>query len=121
MILPWHLYLMAALYFVAGVNHFRRPDLYIRIIPPFFPNPKLLNTIAGAAEILLAVFLCFPTTSTYAAWGIVIMLFAIFPANLYMLMEEKASLGIPKWLRLLRLPLQLFLILWAFHYTGFIF
>lgn len=120
MILPWHLYLMATLYFLAGINHFRKPGLYIRIIPPFFSNPKLLNKISGAAEILFAVFLCIPKTSAFAAWGIICLLVAIFPANIYMYTNEKASLGIPKALRLLRLPLQIILIVWAYRYTGFI-
>src|SRR5688500_9386517 len=100
MVFPWHLYLMAFIYLLAGFNHFRKPELYIRIIPPFFSNPKLLNTISGAAEILLAIFLCIPATSPLAAWGIIGLLVMIFPANIYMLINEKASLGIPKWLRI---------------------
>src|SRR6476660_9724220 len=119
MILHWHLYLMANLYFLAGINHFRKPELYLRIIPPFFSNPTLINTTSGAAEILGAVFLCIPQTSAFAAWGIIGLLVAIFPANIYMYASEKASLGIPKWLRLLRLPLQVLLILWAYCYTDF--
>ena len=51
--LPWHLYLMAFLYIIAGINHFRNPGMYIRIIPPFFSNPKLINILSGAAEIIL--------------------------------------------------------------------
>jgi uncharacterized membrane protein len=38
--LPWHLYLMALIYIVAGLNHFRNPRLYLKIIPPYLPNPK---------------------------------------------------------------------------------
>jgi uncharacterized membrane protein len=117
MVFPWHLYVMAFVYFLAGFNHFRKPKLYTRIIPPFFPNRKLINIVSGAAEMLLAVLLCVPATSAAAAWGIICLLIAIFPANVYMLINEKASLGIPKWLRILRLPLQFLLILWAYCYT----
>jgi uncharacterized membrane protein len=117
MMLPWHLYVMAFLYLLAGFNHFRKPELYIRIIPPFFSNPKLINTLSGAAEILFAVFLCIPATSSFAAWGIICLLVAIFPANIYMYANRKAALGIPKPLLLLRLPLQILLILWAYRYT----
>lgn len=117
MALPWHLYLMVALYFLAGINHFRKPGFYVRIIPPFFKNPILLNKISGAAEILLAVFLCVPVTSSLAAWGIILLLVAIFPANVYMYTNREASLGFPKWLLLMRLPLQILLIAWAYHYT----
>lgn len=118
MSLPWHLYVMASLYFLAGINHFRSPRIYQKIIPPYLPNPKLINSLSGLAEIILGIGLCFPLTSQFSAWGIIALLIAIFPANLYMLQNEKAALGLPKWLRLLRLPLQGILIYWAFIYTN---
>lgn len=117
--LPWHLYTMAAIYFMAGFNHFRNSGIYLKIIPPYFSKPKLINGIAGIAEILLAVLLCIPGYTAIAAWGIMVLLIAIFPANLYMYQNEKASLGLPKQVRLIRLPLQLVLILWAFLYTKY--
>ncbi|MFN3639885.1 MAG: DoxX family protein [Flavobacterium sp.] len=117
MILPWHLYLMALLYLLAGLNHFRNPRLYIKIIPSFFKNPKRINQLSGIAEIILAIALCIPALTQYAAWGIILLLIAVFPANIYMFLNKKASLGVPKWILLLRLPLQILLIFWAFHYT----
>ena len=95
MTLSWHLYVMAFVYFIAGLNHFRNPRLYLKIIPPYFPNPKALNYISGLAEIILA----------------------IVPTHLYMYFDEKARMGLPKWVLLLRMPLQLFLIFWAYQYT----
>lgn len=118
--LPWHLYLMAGIYFLAGLNHFRNPKIYIKIIPKFFGNAALLNKISGTAEISLAIALCVPLLSHYAALGIIFLLIAVFPANIYMLINKKASLGLPKWLLLLRIPLQFILILWAYSYTNFI-
>jgi uncharacterized membrane protein len=115
--LPWHLYLMAFLYIIAGLNHFRKPGMYIRIIPPAFKNPNLINTLSGAAEILLGILLLLPVTKKIAAWGIIALLIAIFPANLYMLQDKKASFGLPKWILFLRLPLQIVLIYWAYQYT----
>lgn len=115
--LPWHLYLMACLYFLAGINHFRNPKMYLRIIPPYLPNHKLLNYLSGAAEIILGALLIFPITKNYAAWGIILLLVAVFPANLYMFQNREASFGLPKWILLLRLPLQLLLICWAYLYT----
>lgn len=117
MSLPWHLYLMAALYLLAGLNHFRNPRLYLKIIPPFFKRPKLVNQLSGIAEIILAVVLCVPGWTTYAAWGIILLLLAVFPANIHMFLDKKASLGLPQWVLLLRLPLQFVLIFWAYHYT----
>jgi uncharacterized membrane protein len=117
MILPWHLYIMALLYLIAGLNHFRNPKLYIRIIPPFFKNPKRINQLSGIAEIILAIALCIPALTHYAAWGIILILLAVFPANIHMFLDKKASLGLPKWILFLRLPLQFLLIFWAYHYT----
>ena len=113
--LSWHLYCMAAIYFIAGCNHFRNPRLYLKIIPPYIPNHKLMNYASGAAEIILGIALCIPQLSNYAAWGIIILLIAIFPANIYM--YQKGAKGIPKWALLLRLPMQFALIAWAYVYV----
>ena len=115
--LPWHLYLMAFLYIIAGINHFRKPGMYIRIIPPFFKNPKLINTLSGIAEMLLGILLMFPFSKRFAAWGIIALLIAIFPANLFMFQDKKAGFGLPKWILFVRLPLQIVLIYWAYQYT----
>ena len=108
---------MAFVYFIAGLNHFRNPRLYLKIIPPYFPNPKLLNQISGLAEILLGIGLCIPVLSSYSAWGVIALLIAIFPTHLYMYLDEKARMGLPKWVLVLRMPLQLVLIFWAYQYT----
>ena len=108
---------MATLYILAGLNHFRKPKMYLRIIPPALPKPVLLNKISGLAEILLGIGLCIPAVSVWAAWGIIALLIAVFPANIYMATNAKAGMGLPKWLLLLRLPLQVILILWAYNYT----
>ena len=109
------LYLMAALYVVAGVNHFLRPRMYERIIPPYLPAPETLNLAAGAAEVVLGIALLFPATRLGAAWGIIALLVAVFPANLYM--YQQGTFGLPSWMLLLRLPLQGVLIAWAWWYT----
>ncbi|MFP9099996.1 DoxX family protein [Flavobacterium sp. RHBU_24] len=115
--LPWHLYLMALLYILAGLNHLRVPRMYIKIIPVQLPNPKLLNTLSGIAEILCGIGLCIPAISHLAAWATIGLLVAVFPANIYMAVNPEAALGLPKWAVLLRLPFQLLLIYWAFQYT----
>lgn len=109
------LYIMAALYIAAGVNHFIKPRMYVKIIPPYLPAPEVLNYVAGAAEVVLGIGLLFPVTRTWAAWGLIALLIAVFPANLYM--YQKNTFGIPSWILLARLPLQLVLIAWAWWYT----
>ena len=108
---------MAAIYVLAGLNHFRVPRLYLHIIPPAFPSPKVLNIVSGLAEFILGVALCIAALSSWAAWGIIALLIAIFPANIYMYSNDRAAFGISKWILLLRLPLQLVLIAWAYLYT----
>ncbi len=115
--LSWHLYIMAGIYILAGLNHFRNPKMYARIIPHYIPYPKQINYLSGLAEIFLGITLCLPMISSFAAWEIIALLIAIFPANVYMLTNEKASFRLPKWLLILRLPLQIVLIIWAYIYT----
>ena len=120
MTLPWHLYLMALLYILAGSNHFLNSDFYVRIVPPYFPNPKFLNIISGAMEIILGVLLCVPALSKLAAMGIIALLIAIFPANIFMYQVLNEKMGSLRWVLLLRLPAQIILIIWAYQYTYFI-
>lgn len=114
---PWHLYLMGIIYFLAGINHFIKPGMYIKIIPPLFGNPELLNSLAGIAEIVLGITLIVPSLSRWAAWGIILLLIAVFPANIYMYCHKEAAFGLPRWLLLTRLGLQFLLIYWAYLYT----
>jgi len=109
------LYAMAIFYTTAGFMHFVKARLYIRIIPPYIPAPKLVNRIVGMAEMVLGLGLVFESTRSLAAYGIILLLIAVFPANLYM--YQKENKGLPRWLLLLRLPLQLVLIGWAYVYT----
>jgi len=115
--LPWHLYLMAGIYILAGLNHFRNPRMYLKIIPEYLPSPKLLNILSGLAESIGGILLFIPAYSSIGAWIIIATLVAVFPANLYMVTNKKASFGLPKWILWLRLPLQILLILWAYIYS----
>jgi len=115
---PWHLYVMALLYVLAGINHFRKPELYYKIIPPFLTNKKFINELTGSLEIMLGIYLCIPVFSNLAAISLIVLLILIFPSNVYMATNEKAHLGIPKWILYMRLPFQMVLILWDYHYTN---
>ena len=114
---PWHLYLMAFIYVLAGLNHFRSPKIYIKIIPPYLKYPKELNNLSGIAEIILGIGLLFSTTQSFAAWGVILMLALFFMTHIYMLTEPKAAMGLPKWVLILRLSLQFGLMFWAYQYV----
>lgn len=112
------LVLMAVLYIAAGLNHFRMPEFYLKMMPPIFPEPYFLVLFSGVIEVALGLGLLIPKTRKLAAWGVIALLIAIFPANLYMF-QERAGLfsEIPEWALIIRLPFQLILIAWAYAYT----
>ncbi|CAL67311.1 DoxX family protein [Christiangramia forsetii] len=116
---PWHLYLMAAMYTIAGIFHFIKPKMYMRIMPRYLPNHKLLVYLSGLAEISLGIGLCFPETKNVVIYGLILMLLIFLLVHFYMLSSKKAGAGIPKWILLVRLPLQFILIWWAWFYLQF--
>lgn len=119
MTFPWHLYLMAAVYIFAGIMHFIKPKAYLRIMPRYIPQPKLMVSLSGIAEILLGIGLCVPALKNLSIYGIIAMLIVFLLVHIYMLSGEKASAGIPKWILILRLPLQFGLMYWAYWYLQF--
>jgi uncharacterized membrane protein len=113
---PWHLYLMAALYVFAGIMHFIKPKLYLRVMPRYLPNHKALVSLSGIVEILVGIGLCFTALRAVSIYGIITMLLIFLLVHFYMLSGEKASTGIPKWILILRIPLQFGLMYWAWVY-----
>ncbi len=108
-------YLLAALFIIAGVGHFRNPKAYMSIVPPQLPFPRELVLISGACEIVGGVGVLVPRTRKWAAWGLVALLIAVFPANIYSTFHglRIGDYDVPKWALWARLPLQLPLIWWA--------
>ena len=110
------LYLQVIIYVVAGLNHFINPKTYLAIMPPYIPAHSLMVMVSGVAEILLGLGLLFQATRSLAAWGLILLLIAVFPANVYMVTSNRFR-KFPIWLRWARLPLQGILIWWAYYYT----
>ena len=113
---PWHYYFMAAMYIIAGIMHFILPKVYMRVMPNYLPNHRLLVYLSGVAEILLGIGICFKTTAQWSLYGIILMLVIFLMVHFYMLSGEKASAGIPRWILILRIPLQFGLMYWAWWY-----
>lgn len=107
---------LAALFYVgAGILHFTKPQFYLRIVPPYIPWPAAMVQISGAAELLGGLGLLIPATRRAAAWGLVALLIAVFPANLYMAMDP-AGAGASALSPLVlwgRLPLQAVFVWWV--------
>ena len=111
--------LAALLYIAAGVAHFLYPEPFRGIVPPYLPWPTQLVMISGVCEILGGLGLLFPPTRRLAAWGLVALLIAVFPANIYMATNpvEAGASSIAPILRWGRLPLQFVLGWWVLRCT----
>lgn len=112
--------ILAVSIIVVGITHFLKPTEYAKIVPPQFPNPVELVYISGFFEILGGIGLTIPFVSVAAAWGLILLFIAVFPANIYLAIHSEIEIeGIPHspimyWVRL---PLQAVLIAWAWWYT----
>ncbi|MBW4647410.1 MAG: DoxX family protein [Kastovskya adunca ATA6-11-RM4] len=103
---------------IVGITHFLRPEQYARMVPPPFP-PLVSVYLSGFFEILGGIGLAIPLVSVAAAWGLISLFIAVFPANIYMTLHNIKIEGIPhsQILYLARLPFQAVLIAWAYWYT----
>jgi uncharacterized membrane protein len=116
LVLKWVL----GLFFIgAGVNHFMDEAFYMKIMPDYIPQylhrPAVIAS--GIAEVLLGALLLVPQTQRLAAWGLIALLIAVFPANIYMYQHRELFPEVDPTALLVRLPLQGLAILWAWWYT----
>ena len=109
-------WIFAALFVVGGVGHFVATEIYMRIMPPYLPYHRALVLLSGVFEIVLGILLLVPRFSRLAAWGLILLLLAVFPANITMY-QHREQFPLPPMVLLLRLPLQGLLIFWAWAYT----
>jgi len=114
------LWTLAAAMVAIGVLHFVRPKPFVRIVPKYLPAPLTLVYVSGFFEILGGIGLLIPETRVWAAWGLIALYVAVFPANINML-TKNISLDprkpIPRWMLWARLPLQFVFIAWAYWFT----
>ena len=116
--IDYSLYIQASLYILAGVTHFIIPKFFLKIIPKWVPAPRVANLLAGVAELICGSLLLLPSTQSMAAWGIIALLIAVFPANVHHFQKVRQK-GNTLWMIItaIRLPLQGLLIYWAYLYT----
>ena len=107
--------LLSLLFVAAGLNHFRSTALYTAIMPPSLPFPLALVYLSGIAEIAGGAGVAHPKTRRAAGWGLLALLVAVFPANIYMATSNvvPGNYQIPPTLLWARLPLQFVLMLWV--------
>lgn len=107
---------MSALYIIAGIMHFIKPKTYLRIMPHYLPKHKFLVYFSGVIEIVLGIAICIPFFKNLALCAITGMLLAFLLVHFFMLNNKKAASGLPKWLLVLRIPIQFILMYWAYNY-----
>lgn len=113
------LFIMVILYVLAGINHFIHPEGYMKIMPPWLDHHAFLVAISGVIEIVLGLLLIPNRTRRFAVWGIIALLIAVFPANIQMALDYYHSHDPNLWIAILRLPIQVLLIWWAYIYKDF--
>lgn len=112
-ILKLFVILMGLSYVWIGCQHFTNPSFFFKIVPPYLPFPLELVYISGGFEILFGLGLLFKKTRFYASWGLVFLLIAVYPANIYLAFNEVPQKAIDissfmaSWVRL---PIQFVLI-----------
>jgi len=110
--------LLAVFFVVAGANHFRTPDIYLGMMPPWLPRPLTLIYISGAAEVLGGIGVLVPFTRRFSGWGLIVLLIAIFPANLHMALQgHMPGFDFSPTVLWVRLPFQLVLMAWVWWST----
>lgn len=107
-----------SLFFVAaGINHFLNPDFYVAIMPPYLPALGELVYLSGAFEVIGGVAVLVPAVRAAAGWGLILLLLAVFPANLHMALNPELFPDVSPTALYLRLPLQALFIAWAYWAT----
>ena len=108
---------LAVFFIFFGIDHFINPDFYLSIMPPSFPLHKEAVYISGFFEIVGGVGVLIPRFRKIAGWGLVVLLIAVYPANIYMAVTPEAFPDIPVEMLYFRLALQFLFFYWAYSVT----
>lgn len=104
-------------FIIAGALHFVSPSFYLKIMPPVLPFPLLLVYLSGAAEILFGAGVLWEKTRRISSWGLIALLAAVFPSNIYLALNPEIFPGVPPLVFWVRLPFQALFVLWAYPFT----
>jgi len=113
----FHRYLIGTIFVLAGLLHFLKPAFYVKIMPDYIPRHKTMVYLSGAAEIAGGIGMFVPEVRPEAAFGLILLLLAVFPANIDMAVKSVKKRGwfdLYSLLLILRLPLQFVLMYWVY-------
>ena len=109
--------LLGLLFISAGVMHFVNPQFYLAMMPPYIPFHEVMVYLSGVFEIVLGMMVFLPKFQKQAGIGLIILLIAVFPANIYMAMNPDLFEGVSSVALWGRLPLQGVLLAWVYFST----
>ena len=95
-------------YVVVGIKHFIEPEYFLSIVPPYLPYHLELVYVSGLFEVLFGILILLPKYRYYGAIGLILLLIAVFPANIYLAQNEIAqeAIGATQEIAIWRLPIQ---------------
>jgi uncharacterized membrane protein len=108
---------LSAFFINIGVDHFVNPGFYLAIMPEYLPLHLEAVYISGFFEILGGVSVLVPRLRSAAGWGLVVLLIAVFPANIHMAINTDLFPDIAPMLLYIRLVFQFIFIYWAYVVT----
>lgn len=115
-----HIYIIGPMFILAGILHFIFPKKYESIMPDYIPHHKAMVFWSGVFEILGGLGIMIPQLRVIAAWGLILLLAAVFPANIDMFRQawKKRGFTLYTLATLIRLPIQFWLMFWVYAASG---
>jgi uncharacterized membrane protein len=80
----------------SGTLHLLAPSTFLPLLPPWVAERQLVIMLTGLPELAGAIGLFLPRTRRAAAAWLVVMMIAIFPANIYVAGERVGPLLMPQ-------------------------
>lgn len=108
---------LAAFFINVGIDHFINPDFYLSIMPPAFPLHLEAVYISGLFEVLGGLGVLIPRFRKFSGWGLIALLIAVYPANIYMALTPEAFPDVPLSALYIRLVFQFIFFYWAYLVT----
>ena len=114
---PFSIIVMSWFYIYTGLLHFTNTNWFLQIVPPYLPIKLELVYLSGLFEVILGIMLLVPALRYYAGWGLILLLIAVYPANIYLAQTNGAAMNTSALVAWGRLPFQFLFIGIAYWHT----
>lgn len=109
---------MAVMLIVTAISHFTSTDVMVEMMPDFIPAKREAVYLTGVIEILFVIGLLWERMSKITSVLLVFFFLAVLPANVIGSVKKVQLGGMEygMWYLLFRVPLQVFLMWWAWYF-----